>query len=72
MSSPPHDDSSPFVLRPVRHRHGGPAGHGLPGASPALLTFWLHSPYQGSGGVPVPFRCLDSGRVMERSWKVRD
>jgi hypothetical protein len=47
MSSPPHDDSGPFVLRPVRHRHGGPAGHGLPGASPAVLTFWLHFPYQG-------------------------
>jgi hypothetical protein len=27
MTSPPHDDSSPRVLRPARPRHGWPAGH---------------------------------------------
>ena len=49
MTSPPHDDSrtTTRVLRPARHHHGGPAGHGLPAGNPAVLTFWPDSPYQG-------------------------
>ena len=67
MSSPPHDDSSPFVLRPVRPRHGGPAGHGLPGASPAVLTFWLGSPYEG---FRWGYRCPSGALTTPGSWSV--
>jgi len=40
MTSPPHDASSPRVLRPG---HGGLAGH----RRPTVLTFWPDSPYRG-------------------------
>lgn len=43
---PQHDDSSPRVLRPARHRHGGPAERRVLTGSPAVVTVWLDSPYQ--------------------------
>jgi hypothetical protein len=69
MASPSHDDSSPRVLPPSRGGLAGPK-------RPALLTFWLDSPYQGfrrgcqcpSGDLTAPGtwsvhgRCATDGR----------
>lgn len=72
MTSPPHDASRPAART---RRHGGLGVYGLPAARPALLTFWLDSPYQGfrwgcrcpSGALTAPVawsvgRCATDGR----------
>lgn len=76
MTGPPHDDGRQCVLRPARRRRSGPAGHGRPAGSPAVLTIWIDFPYQGfrwgfwcpSAALTVPGarcvhgRCATDGR----------
>ena len=60
MTSPPHDDSSPRVLLPSRGGLAGPR-------RPALLTFWLDSPYQG---FRRGYRCLSGDLTAPGTWSV--
>ena len=60
MTSPPHDDSSPRVLLPSRGGLAGPR-------RPALLTFWLYSPYQG---FRRGCRCPSGDLTAPGSWSV--
>jgi hypothetical protein len=64
MTSPPHDDSRPAARVP---RYGGPEVHELPAGFPALLTFWLDSPYQG---FRRGCRCPSGDLTAPGSWSV--
>jgi hypothetical protein len=64
MTSPPHDASHLAARVP---RHGGLGVHGLPTGFPALLTFWLDSPYQG---FRRGYRCPSGDLTAPGSWSV--
>jgi hypothetical protein len=69
MTCPPYEDGSPRVLRPARHPHGGLAGHRLQAGSCAVLTFWLHSPYQR---LPRGLRCPPGALTRHRARSVHE
>jgi hypothetical protein len=64
MTSPPHDGSRPAACT---QRHGGPGVHGRPTGFPALLTFWLDSPYRW---FRWGCRCPSGALTAPGSWSV--